>query len=313
MNYIHHQPHFQLNQPTSVVLGNFDGFHQGHRKLIETCKVLATSHRLESVIFTLFPHPAHLLAKKSAPPLIYTHSEKLEVVNKLDVSHYVELPFTQEVAKMEPKKFVEQILWKQLKAKVIVVGEDFRFGFQRSGNVALLQHLGEQYDIEIHSISPVKLQNKVISSTSIRDMISEGRIEEANRLLTEPFFMMGTVTHGLKNGKSLGFPTINLSPESNKLLPACGVYVTQTALDGNPYLSVTNIGYKPTVTPQSPLSIETHLLDFDQDCYEKPVEITFLKRIRDEKRFDSLNDLKDRIQLDIQYARNYFQEQLGSR
>lgn len=207
---------------------------------------------------------------------------------------------------MEPEEFIERIV-KNLHVKDIVVGTDFRFGYKRRGDYQMLKQYAPQYGYQLKVMPKMQEKGRDISSTYIREEIAAGHIEKAHRLLGYPFFVEGNVLHGRKLGKAvLGIPTINLIPPSEKLLPPMGVYVTSTEYAGKHYPGITNVGCKPTIQGENPIGVETHLFDISEDMYGRMVRVSFLKRVRPEQRFDSLDALKAQMEQDIQYGKVYF-------
>ena len=267
-------------------LGKFDGFHRGHRLLLD--RILAQKE-LHSTVFTF----DGILKDKQ----IYLETEKRLLLERLGVEREVIFPFCEETKTMAPEVFIREMLVKRMDAKLICVGEDFHFGRGRLGDVAMLSDGAEKYGYELCVFPKMKEAGEVISSTRIRRELADGRIETANGLLGEPYFVSGEVMHGNALGRTIGMPTANLLPEEQKLLPVYGVYATRVEVDGQRYAGVTNVGMKPTVGADR-VSVETTLLDFDGNLYGKQITVYFLYFLRPEQRFDSLEELKAQMERD---------------
>lgn len=303
MEYIAGRTDFKLHN-TAVTLGKFDGLHLGHQQLIN----LAVSYKkqgLTSVMFSFLLHPGNLFSDKEFE-LIYTEEEKLVKLNRCGIDVLVSYPFTEETRSMEPEAFIKEILVEKLDAKVIIVGNDFRFGFKRSGDVSLLKQYEKIYGFEVISCEKLKWKNEVISSSSIRRALKEGNLEAVNAMLGQPYSIRGEVAHGRKFGRTIGMPTTNLIPQSTKLLPPCGVYATKTLIDGVYHPGVTNIGYKPTVGEEAFIGVETYIFDIEKDLYGEILEVDLFYYIRPELKFGSVEELITKMQEDIIAARNYF-------
>lgn len=303
MEYIAGNTNFKF-QNTAISLGKFDGIHQGHQLLLN--KILdQKSNGLTSVMFTFISHPENLLFHKNLE-LIYTEEEKRFLLDKWGLDVLISYPFTKETASIEAENFVKDILIGQLDAKMIVVGSDFCFGHNRRGNVNLLKELSTKYGYELVVFDKIKIEEDIVSSTIIRKAIANGNMEYANLLLGRPFTIIGKVEHGRKIGRTIGFPTTNILPPPNKLLPPNGVYVSKTNVNGFSYPGVTNIGYNPTVGQTPEKRVETYLFDYDSELYGQSIEIELLTMVRPEIKFDNLELLKNKIQEDIEFGHNYF-------
>lgn len=304
MEYITGRTDFKLNDSV-VSLGKFDGLHRGHQLLLN--KILEQKQLgYQAVMFTFMYHPQNLFSDKEMN-LIYTEEEKKYILQKSGLDVLVSYPFTEETASMEPERFVREVLIGKLDSKMIVVGRDFCFGHQRKGNVELLQELSGVYGYELVIFDKIMEREQVISSSFIRSEIAEGRLENANQFLGTPYTIMGVVQHGRKIGHTLGFPTTNLIPEKNKLLPPNGVYASITTVNGKKYPGVTNIGFNPTVGNTPEKRVETFLFDFDSDLYGSFIEVALYSRERSEVKYHSLEELKAQMQKDIAYGRDYFE------
>jgi len=303
MKYIKNTTEFFIEEPTVISLGKFDGIHRGHELLLEHL-IKKKREGYATVIFTFDIPPKKVLDAEDVKVLT-TNEEKMHIFDSFGVDYLIECPFTPKMMSMEAETFIEMLV-KHLSVKCIVAGEDFCFGHNRRGNYQMLQEYAEKLSYEAIILPKMKEDERDISSTFVREEISAGRIEMANKLLGYPYFVSGQVRHGNQIGRTIGFPTINLIPPENKLLPAFGVYITQVTIDGIVYHGITNVGCKPTIEGENPIGIETHILDFKQDVYDKIVIVTFIKKIREERKFPNLESLLEQIRLDINEARYYF-------
>ena len=303
MKYIKNTTEFSIEEPTVISLGKFDGIHRGHELLLEQL-MKKKREGYKAVIFTFDIPPKKALDAEEVKVLT-TNEEKMHMFESFGIDYLIECPFTPKVMSMEPEVFIEMLV-KSLSVKCIVAGEDFRFGRNRRGDYQMLQEYAKKLDYEAIILPKMKEEERDISSTFVREEIMAGRIERANSLLGYPYFVSGEVKHGNKIGRTIGFPTINLIPPANKLLPSYGVYITKVTIDGIVYHGVTNVGCKPTIEGENPIGIETYILDFKQDVYDKVVSVTFIKKIRDERKFPSLESLLAQMRLDVNEARYYF-------
>jgi riboflavin kinase/FMN adenylyltransferase len=285
----------------AITIGNFDGVHKGHQALFQRVKQLAEELNGESVVVTFDPHPLEVLFPKKAPSFITSHRHKLDLIASCGIDATIVIPFDHKFSQMSAREFVEAVLVEKIGARAIVVGHDYRFGHSREGDIAFLKQLGEQYGFEVQTVSGLRVNDTVVSSTAIRQMITSGNIREANRLLGRSFEVSGTVIPGRKRGVSLGFPTANIRMPAITP-PRTGVYVVQAEVDGKTYGGAANLGYNPTFG-DTDLSLEAHLFDFDRDIYGKPITIRFIDRLRDELRFSSPDELAAQIKKDVNTAK----------
>lgn len=281
---------------TAVALGKFDGIHLGHQLLIDGLNKEKLKGR-RALVFTFGSNPNSVLSGGSQKN-IYTSKEKEMYFANLGIDILLEYPFTKEFASISPEDFVYQCLVRQLGVRSIYVGEDFRFGRGRMGNVALLKSLGEEYQFEVNALPKKTLHGKVVSSTIIRDML-ESNFHVANEMLGNPYFIYGEVVHGQHLGHTIGFPTINQMIPEKKLVPAFGVYASRVKLDGYYYKAISNLGKKPTIGGQHQTSLETYILDYDGDLYGQQLQTELLYFIRPEEKFASVEALKKQIGNDI--------------
>ena len=292
------------HQPV-LALGNFDGMHRGHLKIIERVRRGAEERGATAVAMTFDPHPSKIVRPDKAPLLLMTHQQKLEALARCGMHGVAIIRFTPELAHWEPETFVRSVLVEWLHVAEVWVGANFLFGHDRSGNFSLLRSLGARYGFRAEKIDPVRYKDFVVSSTRVRRLIAEGRVDEAGALLGHHYALDGTVVQGQKRGRALGFPTANLCAD-NELVPPAGVYATTLSLDGIVYPSITNIGTRPTFERGAENIIETHAIDFDRDIYGTKVRLGFVQRLRDEKTFDGIDALKAQIESDRVRARDLF-------
>ncbi len=292
---------------TSVLaIGNFDGIHLGHQAILRATVERARALNAVSTVLTFDPSPRKVLRPETAPLRLSTNAQRMEWFNALGLEAVVVLPFTLDLARLSPAEFVEQILLRDLHIKAVLVGENFRFGHQQAGNVKLLSELGAKHGFDVVIVPPVVYRGEIVSSTIIRREVAAGDVSHAARLLGRPFVLTGDVVSGTGTGRRFTFPTLNLATEQ-ELLPARGVYITRTCLDGETrsHRSVTNIGMRPTFNG-SALGIETHLLDAQLAATPKRMEVRFWKRLREEKKFSSPEELRAQIASDIARANKFF-------
>lgn len=299
---------FKNEKGTVVTIGTFDGVHIGHQAIIKRVVEAAQKNNLESVLLTFFPHPRMVLQKEIDIKLLNTLSEKKELLAKLGLDHLVIHPFTQEFSRLTAVEYVRDILVNQLKVKKVIIGYDHRFGRNRIATIEDLREFGKTYSFAVEEISAQELDEVAISSTKIRKALEAGDIETANSFLGYRYTLKGNVESGKQIGKTMGYPTANLNvDESHKLIPKNGVYLTQCSIDGKTYFGLTSIGTNPTVGGKI-TTIETFFLDFDEDLYGSHLTLEFITHIRDEETFNSLNELKEAIQKDETFARNFLKE-----
>jgi phosphoribosyl 1,2-cyclic phosphate phosphodiesterase len=289
-----------------LAIGNFDGIHLGHQAILRTAARLASERDAVAAALTFDPSPRKVLRPESAPPRLSTNAQRMEWFGVVGLEAAVVLPFTMDLARLSPEDFVDQILVRGLHVRAVLVGENFRFGHRQTGDVALLRQLGDRHHFEVVVIPPVVCDGEIVSSTVIRREIAAGNVTHAARLLGRPFVLTGEVVKGTGTGRRFTFPTLNLAPEQ-ELLPAQGVYVTRTLLEGETKTrrAVTNIGSRPTFNA-SALSVETHLLNYSGDVSARRIEVHFWKRLRAEKKFDGPEALRVQISCDIAAANRYF-------
>jgi riboflavin kinase/FMN adenylyltransferase len=285
-----------------LTIGNFDGVHRGHLALFEKIKRIAGNIDGQSAVMTFEPHPIKIVKPGNGPPLITPIKQKLELISNAGIDIILCLPFTTEFAEISAQEFVMELLVDKIGIRELVVGYDYSFGRNREGDIELLRKMGKEAGFKVHVVEPIHLNGTLISSTSIRNLVQEGDLSEAKRLLGRDYQITGVVEKGMgRGGKVLGFPTANLTPV-DELIPQKGVYAVKAIIDDNEYDAVCNIGINPTFGGTS-LSIETHVLDFSGDILGKDFTIRFIKRLRDEKTFSGKDELAKHIENDITLAR----------
>ncbi|CAH2213974.1 bifunctional riboflavin kinase/FAD synthetase [Tepidibacter aestuarii] len=293
-----------IEQDTVVTIGNFDGVHKGHQKIIKDTISIAKKKKMKSVLFTFANHPVNFFEKDKLKNII-TKEDKYEIINEMGIDIVVSIPFNEFITKLDPKEYIQEILLDKLHAKQVVIGHDFRFGQNRGGNAQFLENMGGIYGFDVKVMDPICMEEIRISSTYVRNLLELGHVDKVSEFLGRPYELKGTVVHGKKIGKDiLGFPTINLRYDENILIPKIGVYQTKVNIDGKIYDGATNIGYSPTVK-QNEFTVETYILKYDGDLYEKEVSINFIRRIRDEIKFDTIQDLKKQMNMDIENIISY--------
>lgn len=298
---------FQIEEPTAVTIGKFDGRHKGHQKLLREMLCFKERQGLKAAVFTFDMAPAGVMAGR-VQTVITTNQERRNKMAKMGIDYLVEFPFDQETAHMQPEEFVSEVLVRQMHARAVVVGTDCSFGYKGKGNAQLLKEMSESCGFEAVIIEKEQDDHRDISSTYVREELDLGNMEKANELLGEPYAIHGVVVHGNHiGGAILGFPTANILPPPEKHLPPFGVYVSQVLVDGSLYRGVTNIGKKPTVAGESPVGVETFIMGLEENLYGKEIEVQLLNFERSEQKFASLKELKERIEKDKEYAAAYFE------
>jgi riboflavin kinase/FMN adenylyltransferase len=296
-----------------ATIGNFDGVHLGHRRILETVVARARESRRPSVAITFEPHPRSVLRPDRAPRRLQTLHQKEEAIEAIGVENLLVIPFTRDFSLIEPEEFVRSVLGVRLAVSEIYLGSHFAFGRGKRGDITLLKRMGPECDFVASSVEEVFFEGEPVSSTRIRDAIGRGDVLRANAMLGPEYEIDGLVARGDGLGSRLGFPTINLEPE-NELQPANGVYVTQIQIRsvGGRLDSVTNIGRRPTVYEDYATTIETHVLDFSANVYGEKVRLFFFDRLRDERKFPSVTELSEQIGRDIEETRRYFERDRSS-
>lgn len=291
-----------LESGSCVTIGNFDGVHVGHQRLITRVRDRAARQGRPSVVITFEPHPLRFFTGKKTPPFITMQEQKAELISRLGIDYLLCLEFNAVLASMPPKDFVRQILVEGLHTRELVIGYDYAFGKGRGGNYALLSNLGKEWGFSVEQLDPVLVDQAIVSSTRIRDMVEDGDVWNARQLLGRFYRVSGTVVHGQnRGGRLLGFPTANLNLV-DELFPKTGVYCCWAELDGVRHQAVANIGYNPTFG-NDVLTVEVHIMDLQADLYDKILQVHFVQRLRGERKFFGLDELKAQISKDIILAR----------
>lgn len=299
MQFITTLDKLNIKEKTAVSIGKFDGLHRGHRSLVEDIKAFKKQNAHCSTIIMTFSGISKTYLSSSV--------EKYSLAEKMGVDYFLELPFDSEIRDLSAQSFVKTVLLDKLNMSYLSVGEDFQFGSNRSGNVAYLEECSRKYGFGLKVHSKLTYQGHEISSTYIKKKIKESAVAIANEMLGYHYFIKGKVVHGTKIGSTkLGYPTINILPENGKVLPKNGVYISRVLMDGNLYNAISNIGYKPTVSSEHILGIESFLLNFEGDCYDEMVEVQLLDFVREERKFSSIDELKAEITKNIATAQIFF-------
>lgn len=293
-----------LLESSSLALGFFDGVHIGHQKVILNAVKKAEELNTKSVVVTFSHHPKTILSKTHLS-MISSLEERLNLFENFGLDAVLLLDFNENFAKMSAKQYLEDILLKCLNPKNITVGYNHKFGGDQLGNSKFLGEYSKKYNFEINVISPVKIDNHIVSSSAVRKFIHSGNVVSAKKLLDRPFKLIGEVIHGQQLGKKLGFPTANLKLPNELIIPASGVYRGLAQINSKVYHAVINIGKRPTIDNHKKDLVEVHILGFNQDIYGENIEVSFLEKIREEKKFDSLDQLKAQISKDCELVREY--------
>lgn len=292
----------EMSLPASAVtLGKFDGVHMGHRRLITEVNA-CREEGLKTVAFTFSMHPCRLFSNREIQ-LIYTEEEKTTLFSETGVDALVYFPFDDVTAQMAPEQFILEILVKRLHAAKIIVGPDFCFGNKRSGNIKTLEKYSKKCGYELSIVDKVMFEGENVSSSRIRRALAEGRMEKVNQMLGQPYFIEGEVVHGRQLGRKIDMPTANQLPGKEKLLPPKGVYASVTEFHGKSYASITNLGVKPTVGAENQMGAETFLFDFSGDLYGKNLRTSLLSYLRPERKFESLEALREQMKIDVEAAK----------
>lgn len=297
---------FSSATKTIVTLGTFDGVHKGHKSILDKLIKSSRSSGCESVVLTFFPHPRMVLQQNSDLKLLNTIDEKATLLEKEGVDNLIIHPFDMAFSRLTAEEFVKNILVDKLNISKIIIGHDHRFGRNRTATIDDLILFGEEYGFEVDKISALSVNEISVSSTKIRNALTEGNIETANNFLGYPYFINGTVVKGKQLGRTINFPTANIEPSENyKLIPANGVYVVSSEIDGKTIYGMMNIGTRPTVNGTG-TTIEVHYHNFNQDIYGKKVNVRIYHRLRDEIKFESFEALKQQLEIDRQESLAYF-------
>ncbi|MGC2333550.1 MAG: bifunctional riboflavin kinase/FAD synthetase [Candidatus Acidiferrales bacterium] len=294
----------QPSEPNVVTVGNFDGVHLGHQRILGTVYELARQAHCKSAVLTFFPHPARVLRPKEAPPLLMTLDQRLDAIRQLGIDAAFVLRFDMQLASVAGEDFVRRFLVDMMHARTVLVGGNFRFGHRQAGDVKLLVQLGQQWNFDVKTLPPVVKDGIVVSSTAIRAALREGRVEDARNLLGRPYSLLGEIRTGSGQGRKLIVPTLNLATEQ-EMLPRTGVYATEVTVQDKTYRAATNVGFRPTFDGGH-ITIESHLFDFSENLTGGEMEVHFWARLRDEQKFSGPDALRRQVLKDIEEARRYF-------
>ncbi|MDF2608424.1 MAG: riboflavin biosynthesis protein RibF [Bacillales bacterium] len=305
-------PDIKIDKKLSLALGYFDGVHKGHKKVISTCVEIAKSKNISSAVMTLEPHPLKVLKPEKSIECITNIDQRIRYIEQLGVEYLIVLKFDIAISELSPAEFMNKIL-KPLNAQEIIAGFDYRFGRNGEGNMTTLTELGRG-SFNVTTIDKVESENIKISSTLIRKLICEGNVDKVEKYLEKKYKIIGKVIHGEKRGRSIGYPTANILPNDNYVVPKTGVYIVKIVVNSITYNGVCNVGLRPTFhLNQLKPNIEVHILDFNEEIYGKYVEVIWYKKIRDEKKFNSINELILQLDIDSNIAKSYFQKINSSR
>lgn len=294
---------FTSPKPTVITIGTFDGVHLGHQKIINKVVESARRENLLATIFTFFPHPRMIVQHDNSLKLIHTLSEKKEALKALGVDLLIVQPFNEEFANLTAEDFVHKLLVERLNAKKVIIGYDHRFGKGRTADIKDIERFGEQYGFAVEEIPVEEINEVSVSSTAIRNALLSGKIDIAERYLAAPYSLTGTVVHGMKLGRSIGYPTANIVVDDKyKLIPKDGVYAVYSLINQQKVYGMMSIGKNPTIEGKGS-SIEVHFFDFNNDIYDQQITIYFIKYLREEQKFDSIELLKQQIANDETAAR----------
>lgn len=307
MKVSHSISSFNATKKTIITLGTFDGVHLGHQAILKKLVSATENGTYESLVLTFYPHPRMVLNQEGAMHLLNTIEEKTILLEKFGIDHLIVHPFDDAFSKLSAEAFVKNILVDQLNIHKIIIGYDHRFGENRSANITDLIHFGKQYNFEVEQINAEEINEITVSSTKIRTALLDGAIELANQYLGYDYFFSGTVMKGKQLGRTIGFPTANIKlSETYKLIPKNGVYIVYSTLNNKRVYGMMNIGHNPTVGENNK-TIEVHYFDVNEDLYDKIITVAFLKFIRTEEKFDSIDALKIQLNKDQEFSKNYIE------
>ena len=306
MRLFHGTDNAEIQRPTVLTLGVFDGLHLGHQLVMRTVSERARGVGAVPTVITFDPHPRAVLHPQSAPPLLQTLDQKVEGFGVLGIEQTIVINFTKDFSRIRAEDFLRDVVKERLHAREVYLGRGFAFGHDREGNIDLLRKVSRELGFFADEVLEVQLRNQRVSSSRIRKLLAQGKVNLARRMLGRPYGVEGLVEHGAERGHTLGFPTANLHPH-NRVLPRNGVYVTGTLIEGKWWRSVTNVGVRPTFTSDPEPSVETYVMNWTGDLYSDVVRVRFLHRLRDEKKFGSIDEIKAQIESDVSRAQSYFE------
>lgn len=291
-----------LPKNTIITIGNFDGVHLGHQRILQFLAKEAKKNDLFSLVLTFSPHPEKILGK-SKIKMIQTLDQRLEAIKRFGIQFVLVTPFDRHFSNLSSHDFIQKILIRTLRAKEVVIGENFHFGKNREGDISTLRTLGSRFGLRVHEIPSVSKDGRIVSSSLIRSLLLEGKIEEANTLLGRSYEIKGKVIKGKARGKTLGFPTANIESE-NEIIPL-GVFISEVRINSKTFPSITNAGYRPTFGKDA-MQIESYIINFNKNLYGNEITIRLIKKIRDEKKFKKSEDLSLQLAKDLEEAKTFF-------
>jgi len=306
MRLFHGTDNAEIQRPTVLTLGVFDGLHLGHQLVMRTVSERARAVGAVPTVITFDPHPRAVLHPQSAPPLLQTLDQKVEGFGVLGIEQTIVINFTKDFSRIRAEDFLRDVVKERLHAREVYLGRGYAFGHDREGNIDLLRKVSRELGFFADEVLEVQLRNQRVSSSRIRELLAQGKVNLARRMLGRPYGVEGLVEHGAERGHTLGFPTANLHPR-NRVIPRNGVYVTGTLIEGHWRRSVTNVGVRPTFTNDAEPSVETYVMNWTGDLYSDVVRVRFLHRLRDEKKFGSIDEIKAQIESDVSRAQSYFE------
>jgi riboflavin kinase/FMN adenylyltransferase len=308
MKIFHGTENANIARPTVLTLGVFDGLHLGHQRIMQTVVERAQAVGAVATAITFDPHPRAVLYPETAPPLLQTLDQRLANFSVLGIEQAIVIPFDREFAAQSAETFLSEIVHDRLHAKEVYLGKGFEFGRNRGGNIGLVRKMSHELGFFADEVDEVRLRGKRVSSSRVRELLAEGKVNLARRMLGRPYGVEGVIIRGNRRGHTIGFPTANLKPH-NRVIPRFGVYATATLVGGTWRRSITNIGVRPTFENEAEPSIETYIFDFEEELYGDVLRVRFLHRIRDECKFSGIDQLKAHIEKDSARALNYFRHE----
>jgi riboflavin kinase / FMN adenylyltransferase len=308
MKIFHGTENANILRPTVLTLGVFDGLHLGHQQIMQTVVERAKAVDAVATAITFDPHPRAVLHPETAPPLLQTLDQRLAAFEVLGIEQAIVIRFNKDFAAQEAEDFLRNVIYERLQAKEVYLGKGFEFGKNRKGNIELLRKISAELGFFADEVPEVRLRGRRISSSRIRELLREGKVNLARRMLGRPYGIEGQIVRGVQRGRTIGFPTANLRPV-NRVVPKFGVYATATLINGEWRRSITNVGVRPTFENEAEPSIESYIFEFDGDLYGDVLRVRFLHRIRNERKFSGIDELKSQIQKDTRRALLYFKRQ----
>jgi riboflavin kinase/FMN adenylyltransferase len=305
MKIFHGTENANISRPTVLTLGVFDGLHLGHQRIMQTVVERAAETGAAATVLTFDPHPRAVLHPESAPPLLQTLDQRLAAFEVLGIEQAIVIRFNKEFAGQDAETFLRETIAERLHAKEVYLGKGFAFGKNRGGNIELLREMSRDLGFYADEVAEVRLRDQRISSSKIRELLAEGKVNKARKMLGRPYGVEGVIVRGDRRGHTIGFPTANLHPH-NRVIPKFGVYATATLISDQWRRGITNVGVRPTFETDTDPSIETYIFDFDKELYGDVLRVRFLHRIRDERKFGGIDELRAQIEKDTRRALGFF-------